>query len=129
LDQLLDPKLFKAVAEPTRAALLCAMIKCGRECTVTEAAAATSVDFSVVARHLAALARAGMLEVRRSGREVWYRPRCMELCDRLRRLIAAIEEWCPNQTTGHDGAEGCCDASSSGAARKSRGPAATRKGD
>jgi len=107
IDRLLDPELFKAVGDPTRAALLACLVKCGRPCSVTEVAEACSVDFSVVARHLAALARADLLEAKKSGRMLLYRPKCAELCDRLRQLIAAIEEWCPNmESTAGEGA--CC---------------------
>jgi predicted transcriptional regulator len=74
---------------------------------VTEVAEACSVDFSVVARHLRALAKAGLLGSEKSGRELLYRPKCMELCERLRMLIAAIEEWCPNIDPGVNAA-GCC---------------------
>lgn len=83
------------------------LIKCGRPCSVTEVAEACSVDFSVVARHLRALAAAGLLSAEKSGRELLYVPRCAELCERLRLLIAAIEEWCPNIESGAGGA-GCC---------------------
>ncbi|MFN7021568.1 MAG: ArsR/SmtB family transcription factor [Phycisphaerales bacterium] len=107
IDRLLDPELFRAVGEPTRAAILASLIKCGRSCSVTEVAEACSVDFSVVARHLHALARAGLLDSERSGRTLLYRPKCAELCERLRLLIAAIEEWCPNiDPRGGRGA--CC---------------------
>lgn len=86
--------------------IMTCLVKCGRSCNVTEVAEACHVDFSVVARHLRALATAGLVEARKEGRAVLYRARCAELCERLRELIAAIEEWCPNMgdATGGD----CC---------------------
>ena len=62
LDDLLNPLVLKALAEPTRARLLSCLLKCGRPCSVTEVAACCSIDFSMGARHLATMARAGLLE-------------------------------------------------------------------
>jgi DNA-binding transcriptional ArsR family regulator len=93
VDRLLEPTLFKALADPTRLRLLACLVKCGRPCSVTEVAACCSVDFSVVARHLAQLARAGVLDANKRGRTVWYAPRSGELCRHLRGLADAIEEW------------------------------------
>lgn len=81
---------------------------------MTEVAEACSVDFSVVARHLRALAAAGLLRSEKSGRELRYAPRCAELCERLRLLIAAIEQWCPNiEGTERGGCRGACRGGSS----------------
>lgn len=101
VDELLDPALFKALGDPTRTRLLGCLVKCGRACTVTEVAACCSVDLSVVSRHLAALARAGLLEARRQGRTAAYSVRYSRLCGLLRSLADAIEECAPE-------AEGCC---------------------
>jgi len=93
LDRLLDPELFKAMAEPTRARILACLIKCGRACSVSEVAECCSVDFSVVARHLGALQRVGLLESSKEGRVVWHRARSGELAQRLRAMAEAVEEW------------------------------------
>jgi len=95
VDQRLDTELFKALADPTRANLLACLMKCRRPCSVGEVAACCNVDFSVVARHLGLLARAGILAAEKSGRTVWYRPRCAELSERLRALADAIDECRP----------------------------------
>ncbi|MCC7389129.1 MAG: winged helix-turn-helix transcriptional regulator [Phycisphaerales bacterium] len=108
VDKLLDPDLFKALADPTRLKLLACLIKCGRRCSVTEVAECCSVDFSVVARHLALLARAGILDAEKEGRTMWYAPRCPDLCARFRALADAIEVWC--------GSAECCDPNSDGGA-------------
>lgn len=106
VDKLLDPDLFKALADPTRLKLLACLIKCGRRCSVTEVAECCSVDFSVVARHLALLARAGLLDAEKEGRTMWYAPRCNTLCAHLRNLADAVEEWC--------GTGSCCDPNADG---------------
>jgi DNA-binding transcriptional ArsR family regulator len=122
IDDLLTPDLFRAFGDPTRVAIVACLIKCGRPCSVTEVAEASRVDFSVVARHLRGLASVGLTEASREGRVVRYRVRCDELCDRLRSLIAAIEEWCPNLPSKSCGAS--CSAATPAHARKRR---ATRR--
>ncbi|MCE7973458.1 MAG: transcriptional regulator [Leptolyngbya sp. PLA1] len=105
LDTLLDPALFGALADPTRASLIACLAKCGRGCSVGEVAECCSVDLSVVSRHLSLLARAGVLEAKKEGRTVIYRVRYAELCRSLRSLADAVEECCPEKG-GHNG--GCC---------------------
>jgi ArsR family transcriptional regulator, arsenate/arsenite/antimonite-responsive transcriptional repressor len=100
IDDELDPDLFKALADPTRASLLACIAKCGRGCTVGEVAECTSVDLSVVSRHLGLLARAGVLESEKEGRTVSYRVRYAEIAAALRSLASALEGCCPD--------DGCC---------------------
>jgi len=95
VDALLDPALLKALGEPTRARLLTCLLKCGRACSVTEVAACCSIDFSMVARHLGALARAGVLDVEKRGRTVWYAACGASLAAHFRDLADAIEESSP----------------------------------
>ena len=97
IDKWLDPELFKALSDPTRVSLLACLAKCGRPCSVGEVAECCSVDFSVVSRHLAALADAGALESEKKGRTVFYRVRFRELAAALRALSDAIEDCCPDQ--------------------------------
>lgn len=106
LDRVLDPDLFKVLGEPTRAKLFACLVKCDRPCSVTEVAACCSIDFSMVARHLAALARAGVLDARKEGRTVWYAARSEEVAGRLRDIAGAIDEWRGDGACG--GAGGCC---------------------
>jgi ArsR family transcriptional regulator len=103
LDRLLDPGLFKALGDPTRVRLLACLAKCGRACSVSEVAACTAVDFSVVSRHLLVLARAGVLEASREGRLVRYRVQAARLCRSLRDLAAELEGCC-----GRGDAAACC---------------------
>ncbi len=95
LDRLLDPAVLKALAEPTRARLLSCLLKCGRPCSVTEVAACCSTDFSVVARHLATMARAGLLTAEKQGRTVWYAADGPALARHFRDLADAIDELAP----------------------------------
>lgn len=106
LDELLDPGLFKAFSDPTRALLVACIAKCGRGCSVGEVAECCAVDLSVVSRHLALLARAGVLEATKEGRTMRYAVRYAALCGALRSLADAIEECSPEKGGGCR--DGCC---------------------
>ena len=90
IDDLLDPALFKALCDPTRAKLLACLVKCGRPCGVGEVAACCSVDLSVVSRHLRTLEAAGVLASVKSGRTVSYEVCWESLSGLLRDLADAI---------------------------------------
>ncbi|MEL7473345.1 MAG: metalloregulator ArsR/SmtB family transcription factor [Planctomycetota bacterium] len=92
--------MLKALAEPTRARLLSCLLKCGRPCSVTEVAECCSIDFSMVARHLATMARAGLLSSQKKGRTVWYEADARGLAGYFRDLADSIDE------LGH--AAACC---------------------
>ena len=95
IDRLLDAELFRALSDPTRLRLLACLGKCGRACSVTEVAQCCSVDFSVVSRHLAMLAGAGVLEAKKQGRTMFYQVRYDDLSGALRALADAIDSCCP----------------------------------
>jgi ArsR family transcriptional regulator len=107
LDRLLDPELFKALGDPTRARLVACLAKCGRPCSVTEVAACCAVDFSVVSRHLSTLARAGIVEATKAGRVVRYEVRYARVCAALRGLADAFDDCCPGGDKGAGGRCGC----------------------
>lgn len=107
IDRALDPELFRALSDPTRAGLLACIAKCGRGCSVGEVAECCAVDLSVVSRHLKQLERAGALESRKDGRVVRYRVRYDALAAGLRALADAIDACCPD---GGCDAGACCDA-------------------
>lgn len=102
-DALIDPALHRALAEPVRLRLLSCLLKCARPCSVTEIAACCSIDFSMVARHLATMARAGLLDVNKSGRTVWYQARGPALAAAFRRLADAIDELAPSPACTNPG--------------------------
>lgn len=107
IDDLLDPGLFKALCDPTRAKLLGCLAKCARPCSVSEVAECCAVDFSVVSRHLQLLERAGILDSVKQGRSVSYAVRYGHLCQTLRDLADAIQDCCPSgEPTTCSGA--CC---------------------
>ncbi len=107
LDTLLDPELFKALADPTRAALIACIAKCSRPCSVSEVAECCEVDMSVVSRHLAQLARAGVLDATKDGRTVRYLVRYAHLSAALRALAAALDDCCPAKRSQANHAP-CC---------------------
>lgn len=103
IDERLDPSVFKALSDPTRAAIFACIAKCGRGCTVSEIAECCSVDLSVVSRHLAALAQAGLLEATKEGRTVTYTVRFVDVASSLRSLAEALDECCVRGEAGRCG--------------------------
>jgi DNA-binding transcriptional ArsR family regulator len=91
---LIDPSLFRALADPHRVALLVRLGESGRPTTVTEAAECCPVDLSVVSRHLAVLRAAGVLRAAKKGREVRYTV-SGDLAASLRALADALDDCCP----------------------------------
>jgi DNA-binding transcriptional ArsR family regulator len=94
LTAFLDARLFRALCDPTRIALLARLAATCRAATVGEAAAGVPVDLSVVSRHLAVLRDAGILAAEKCGREVRYAVRYPELVKTLRGLADALEACC-----------------------------------
>lgn len=62
---------------------------------MTEVAECCSIDFSVVARHLSTMARAGLLNFEKRSRVAWYTARREELAAHFRALADAIDELDP----------------------------------
>lgn len=94
LDGVLASGLFKALADPTRVAVLGALLD-GDEATVGEVARCCPVDLSVVSRHLGVLRDAGVVGSEKRGREVRYQLDVATLVDALRRLADSLERCCP----------------------------------
>lgn len=88
---LLDTRLFRALGDPNRLALLLRLAACGKPCTVGELNACCPVDLSVVSRHLAILRDAGALESTKRGKEVYYRVRFETLVPLMRGIAVALE--------------------------------------
>lgn len=110
LDALLDPALFKALCDPIRVRLLACVAKCGRSCSVGEVAQCCELDLSTVSRHLATLARAGVMESSKRGTSVLYAVRYDHLAGAFQRLSAAIDECRPAESGAINGGgcDGCC---------------------
>jgi ArsR family transcriptional regulator, arsenate/arsenite/antimonite-responsive transcriptional repressor len=95
LGRLLVPRFFKALADPSRLAVLVRLTTLCGEATVSQVAAGIPVDLSVVSRHLAKLRDAGILAAERRGQEVVYSVRYPELSRSLREIADAIDRCCP----------------------------------
>jgi DNA-binding transcriptional ArsR family regulator len=83
-------ELWAAVADPTRRRLLDVLLA-QREATATTLARELPVTRQAVSKHLAVLARAGLVEGGRQGREVRYivRPRKLDAAARSMASVAA----------------------------------------
>lgn len=85
-------ELWAAVADPTRCRLLDALLARG-EATATTLAGDLPVTRQAVAKHLAVLDRAGLVEARRQGREVRYTVRPERLDAAIRWMERAAAQW------------------------------------
>jgi ArsR family transcriptional regulator, cadmium/lead-responsive transcriptional repressor len=85
-------ELWSAVADPTRRRVLDVLLDRG-DATATIVAGELPVTRQAVAKHLAVLDRAGLVEGRRRGREVRYaiRPQRLDMAARSMAQVAA--EW------------------------------------
>ncbi len=103
LAELLAPRVFKALGDPRRVALLVRLAEARGPRTVSEIARGSTVDLSVVSRHLAVLREAGVIECARRGKEVLCTVRTDTLARFLRDLANALEQCCPREAA-HGGA-------------------------
>jgi ArsR family transcriptional regulator, arsenate/arsenite/antimonite-responsive transcriptional repressor len=94
LVEVMSPRLFKALCDPNRIALLARLSECGRPCGVTELGACCDVDLSVTSRHLASLREAGVIASTRRGKEIYYEVRAADLVRTLRAIADVLEECC-----------------------------------
>lgn len=108
LESVLSPKLFRALGDPTRLALLSALAGKSAPARVSEIATCCPIDLSVVSRHLAQMREAGVVHAEKRGREVLYSVRFTDLAQTLRQLADAIEACCPppRKTKETDESEG-----------------------
>ena len=88
----LDEGLWAAVAEPSRRRLLDLLLEQSPR-TPTELAGQVPFSRQAVAKHLAVLERVGLVEGRRSGREVRYTVRTRRLDDAVRELESVAAHW------------------------------------
>jgi ArsR family transcriptional regulator, cadmium/lead-responsive transcriptional repressor len=85
-------ELWSAVADPTRRRVLDVLLARG-EATATGVAGELPVTRQAVAKHLAVLDRAGLVEARRHGREVRYTVHPQRLDAATRSLAQVATEW------------------------------------
>jgi DNA-binding transcriptional ArsR family regulator len=85
-------ELWAAVADPTRRRLLDVLLA-QREATATTLARELPVTRQAVAKHLAVLDRAGLVERVRLGREVRYVVRAQRLDAAARALASVAAQW------------------------------------
>ena len=85
-------ELWAAVADPTRRRLLDVLLAHG-EATATTLAGELPITRQAVAKHLAVLDRAGLVEGRRRGREVRYAVRPDQLDAATRWMARVAMEW------------------------------------
>lgn len=90
----LSSDFFKALGDRNRLAILASLVEGGEWQSVSEIASRCPVDLSVVSRHLAILARQGIMESRRQGKAVFYRVRTTQLVAFLRGMADALEQCC-----------------------------------
>lgn len=87
-----DEQLWEAVADPSRRRVLDLILAHG-EATPTALAAELPFTRQAVAKHLTILARAGLVEARRQGREVRYTVRAERIDEAARAMSAAAARW------------------------------------
>ena len=95
LEDLLSPRLFKALSDPRRLQLFVRLAGEGCACTVGQLADGSGVDLSVVSRHLAVLREAGVISCEKRGKEVWCTVQTGEVAGILRDLADALDACCP----------------------------------
>lgn len=91
MPDLLSPRFFKALGDPTRLAILRWLTELGKECTVSQIAGSCTVGISAVSRHLALLRDCGILACERRGQEVYYRVKAGDVAGLLRQLANALD--------------------------------------
>lgn len=84
--------VFTALADPTRRGIYRELAR-GRADTASTLAASLPISRQAVAKHLAALAEAGLVESAREGRETRYRPTPAPLRDASDWLAEVGELW------------------------------------
>jgi len=85
-------RLWAAIADPTRQRLLDLILAAG-EATATALAGELPITRQGIAKHLAVLERAGLVEAARSGREVRYTVRRDRLDQATRQMTQIAARW------------------------------------
>jgi ArsR family transcriptional regulator, cadmium/lead-responsive transcriptional repressor len=83
--------VFSALADPNRRRLLEVLAQ--RDASATELASGLPVTRQAVAKHLAALRAAGLVDSRRAGRETLYSLNAAPLEDAVAWIVRVGDEW------------------------------------
>lgn len=83
-------ELFQVLSDSNRLQMVNHLCGC-REANVGELSTCCSIDVSVVSRHLSKLKKAGVLEARKEGKEVFYELKAKELANLLREFADDLE--------------------------------------
>ena len=95
LDQNPDVREFlRAVASETRQRILFLFVN-GEPKTVGEIAEQLDIVASTASEHLAILKRGGLLDAKRDGKEVYYRPNRAKTLELLKKLTGLLTTCCP----------------------------------
>jgi DNA-binding transcriptional ArsR family regulator len=86
------PDVFGALADPTRRTVLQEVAARG-SATATELAAPLGITRQAVAKHLAVLSDAGLVDARRTGRETRYRPTPAPMGDAISWMTEVGGRW------------------------------------
>ncbi|HET7488467.1 MAG TPA: metalloregulator ArsR/SmtB family transcription factor [Acidimicrobiales bacterium] len=84
--------VFAALADPTRRGLVARLVREGPT-TATDLARALPITRQAVVHHLQALGEAGLVDARRSGREVRYRATPEPLAEAVGWMLQAGARW------------------------------------
>src|SRR3954452_6195087 len=85
-------RLWAAIADPTRRRLLDRILAAG-DATATALARELPISRQGIAKHLAVLERAGLVEASRSGRELRFTVRQDRLDQATRRMAQILARW------------------------------------
>ncbi|MBF0446538.1 MAG: helix-turn-helix transcriptional regulator [Magnetococcales bacterium] len=98
-------KLFKALGDKSRLNIFKYFCQCSldgtQENSVNNIKSCCDIDLSVVSRHLAALKKAGVLNAKKEGKNVFYSLNAKGIATTLRELADSIESCCSDNTKNH----------------------------
>ncbi len=97
--------LFKALGDKNRLNIFkhfCRSSQDGtNEKSVNDVKGCCDIDLSVVSRHLASLKKAGVLNAKKEGKNVFYSLNAKEIAKTLRELADSIENCCADESSNN----------------------------
>lgn len=89
--ELLGTEFLQALCEPSRAAILRALVLKGRS-DISTLAADLPIDRSVISRHLQTMEKVGIVSSTREGRHTYYQVDGVALIDELEKLTEGLKQ-------------------------------------